>query len=61
MNITMKRTVRFIAWSGEEMGRNNSGYREYERMHYNELDNHVAVFESDLGSLSPHGFGFTGS
>lgn len=31
MNVTMKRTVRFIGWSGEEMGRDNCGYREYER------------------------------
>lgn len=31
LNLTTKRTVRFIAWTGEEMGLDNAGHEEYIR------------------------------
>jgi carboxypeptidase Q len=56
-----KRTLRFIAWSGEEFGDPNNGGNQYVRLHQNEISNHVAVFESDEGSRKLLGFGFSGN
>lgn len=60
LNLNPKRTIRFIAWSGEEYGGSNSGAAQYARDHAAELQNHIAAFESDLGSTTPIGWGFNG-
>jgi carboxypeptidase Q len=56
-----KRTLRFIAWSGEESGSDNDGAAQYVKNHDKEIDKHVAAFESDLGSTQLLGFGHSGS
>ena len=56
LGIKTKRTIRFIAWSGEEMGLPNNGADNYAKKHGNE--NHILAFESDLGSTKPYGFGY---
>ncbi|CAD8184848.1 unnamed protein product [Paramecium octaurelia] len=58
LGIKPKRTIRFIAWSGEEMGMANNGAQHYAKTHSQE--NHIVAFESDLGSTKPYGFGVTG-
>lgn len=58
--IRPKRTIRFIAWSGEEYGGTSSGAAQYARDHKDEMDKHIVAFESDLGSRTPVGWGFTG-
>jgi len=55
-----KRTMRFIAWSGEESGSEIDGAAQYATTHAKELSKHVAAFESDLGSTKLLGFGHTG-
>lgn len=55
-----KRTLRFIAWSGEEWGGTQNGAHKYLERHINEVDKHIAAFESDLGSTKLIGFGHTG-
>jgi carboxypeptidase Q len=55
-----RRTLRFIAWSGEEMGGPYAGNQAYVRQHLNEMDKHIVAFESDEGTTNIHGFGFTG-
>ncbi|CAD8104054.1 unnamed protein product [Paramecium sonneborni] len=57
LGIKPKRTIRFIAWSGEEMGQNNNGASHYAKHHGTE--NHIIAFESDIGSTKPYGFGIT--
>lgn len=56
-----KRTLRFIAWSGEESGSEVDGAAQYASLHKDELKNHIAAFESDLGSTRLMGFGHTGA
>lgn len=53
-----KRTLRFIAWSGEEWGDPNNGNKAYFRQHKDELKNHIVAFEDDLGSTKLYGFGY---
>lgn len=55
-----KRTIRFVAWSGEEMGKPNSGAREYFKKYINDMENHVIGFESDEGTKKLLGFGYSG-
>jgi carboxypeptidase Q len=55
-----KRTMRFIAWSGEESGSEIDGAAQYAKAHAKELSKHVAAFESDLGSTKLLGFGHSG-
>ncbi len=55
-----KRTLRFIAWSGEESGSEIDGAAQYTSSHAKELSKHVAAFESDLGSTKLLGFGHSG-
>lgn len=55
--IRPKRTIRFIAWSGEEMGLKGNGAEYYANKHINEF--HVLAFESDSGTTKPYGFGVT--
>ena len=60
LGLRPKRTIRFIAWSGEEFGVNTSGSIAYMNAHKNEMDNHVVAFESDIGSSDIYGFAFNG-
>lgn len=60
LNLRPKRTIRFIAWSGEEMGDRNSGAPSYVRRHQDELKNHIIAFESDSGTTNILGWGFSG-
>ena len=60
-NLRPKRTLRFIAWSGEESGSDQDGAAQYAAAHKDELKNHVAAFESDEGSTKLYGFGHSGS
>jgi carboxypeptidase Q len=39
-----KRTLRFIAWSGEEWGGPNNGAQQYARDHKDELAKHIVGF-----------------
>jgi len=55
-----KRTIRFIAWSGEEYGGSLSGASQYARDHADEMKNHIIAFESDLGSRTPVAWGYDG-
>jgi carboxypeptidase Q len=55
-----KRTIRFIAWSGEEMSLPGNGASNYAKTHQAELSKHVIAFESDKGTTKPFGFGFSG-
>lgn len=54
-----KRTIRVIAWMNEEFG--NSGGLAYAAAHKDEIANHVAAIESDLGAGHPVGFRMTAS
>jgi len=60
LGLRPKRTIRFIAWSGEEFGSPLNGAHAYVNQHKDELKNHIIAFESDLGSTTPYGFGFNG-
>jgi carboxypeptidase Q len=55
-----KRTLRFIAWSGEEWGDPNNGAQQYARNHKDELAKHIIAFENDLGNTRLLGFGYNG-
>jgi len=55
-----RRTLRFIAWSGEESGSYEDGAAQYVTTHEKEIAKHVAAFESDLGSTMLYGFGHSG-
>ncbi len=48
-----KRTIRVIAWMNEEFG--NSGGRAYAAAHQDDVQNHFAAIESDLGAGHPVG------
>ncbi len=60
LGLRPKRTIRFIAWSGEEWGDPRNGNKAYFNAHIDELDKHVVAFEDDLGSTKLLGFGFSG-
>lgn len=58
LNIQPKRTIRFIAWMNEENGgRGSAAYAESEK---NNIPNHFAAIEADLGASHPLGFNFAG-
>lgn len=61
LGLRPKRTIRFIAWSGEEWGDPRNGNKAYLNAHLNELDKHIVAFEDDLGSTQLLGFGFSGN
>lgn len=61
LGLRPKRTIRFIAWSGEEFGEDSQGALQYIKDHDAELNNHVVVFESDEGTTHLYGFGITGT
>ena len=55
------RTIRFIAWTGEEFGDGEwKGAMAYAKLHKDELENHIVAFESDAGTTDLYGFGFSG-
>ncbi|CAD8064304.1 unnamed protein product [Paramecium sonneborni] len=58
LGIRPQRTLRWIAWSGEEMGLPNNGAQHYFKYHGHE--DHVVALENDVGQLTAIGFGFTG-
>ncbi len=53
-----KRTIRVVAWMAEEMG--IFGGRAYAKQHANELANHFAAIETDLGAGHPLGINVGG-
>lgn len=55
-----KRTIRFIAWSGQEWGDPKNGNKAYLAAHLDELPKHVVAFQDDLGSTKLLGFGYQG-
>lgn len=60
-NLRPKRTIRFIAWSGEQWGDPRNGANAYVEAHKWELKNHIVAFEDDLGSTKLQGFGISGN
>lgn len=61
MGLRPLRTIRFIAWTGEEFGKGDSrGADNYAHFHQHEMKNHIVAFESDLGTSDVLGFGFSG-
>lgn len=58
LKLKPKRTIRFIAWMNEENGgRGAAAYFEAEK---NNIANHFAAIEADLGASHPLGFLFSG-
>lgn len=56
--IQPRRTIRFIAWNGEEFG---LGSTRYWREHAHEVGNVTVAFESDEGVFAPTGIQLSGS
>jgi Zn-dependent M28 family amino/carboxypeptidase len=54
LNLHPKRTIRVIAWMGEEYG--GIGGKAYANDHVTEIANHFAAIESDHGAGHPLGF-----
>jgi len=54
LHLHPKRTIRVIAWMNEEMAAN--GADTYAHDHADDIANHVAAMESDLGAEHPLGF-----
>jgi Zn-dependent M28 family amino/carboxypeptidase len=54
MHLRPKRTLRVIAWMNEENG--TMGARTYAKDYQNEVANHFAAIETDLGAGHPLGF-----
>jgi carboxypeptidase Q len=61
LGLRPKRTLRFIAWSGEEMGFPNNGAFVYSQKHQDQMKNHILAFESDYGTRRIKGWGFSGN
>ncbi|MBN9689631.1 MAG: M20/M25/M40 family metallo-hydrolase [Verrucomicrobia bacterium] len=59
LKLQPRRTLRVVLWTNEESGL--AGAKGYRAAHRHELARHVAAIESDSGTFSPTGFGFTGS
>jgi carboxypeptidase Q len=59
LGIRPRRTIRLVAWSGEEMGLANNGAEVYANKH--QYEKTIIAFESDEGTTKPYGFGFTGN
>ena len=58
LKLRPKRTIRFIAWMNEENGgRGSAAYFDAEK---NNVANHFAAIEADLGASHPLGFQFAG-
>jgi len=54
LHVRPKRTLRVIAWMDEENG--GRGHDAYAAAHAQEMANHIAAIESDLGAGHPLGF-----
>jgi carboxypeptidase Q len=54
LNLRPQRTIRIIAWMNEENGQ--MGARTYAQDHKDDVANHFAAIESDLGAGHPLGF-----
>ena len=54
LNLRPKRTLRVIAWMNEENG--TRGAQAYAKDYQNEIANHLAAIETDLGAGHPLGF-----
>jgi carboxypeptidase Q len=61
LNLRPRRTLRFIAWTAEEMGDENRGSLIYDKEHKYELKNHILAFESDEGMFELQGWGYNGN
>ncbi|XP_059161640.1 carboxypeptidase Q-like isoform X2 [Physella acuta] len=59
LGLRPKRTLRVVLWTCEEFG--VWGGQDYFRVHKNESKNFDIVMESDMGTFTPQGLGFTGS
>jgi len=59
LGIHPKRTVRFVAWMDEESG--GEGAMTYAAEHAEQLTNHIAALESDLGCDHPVGILYAGA
>lgn len=59
LGIRPKRTVRLVFWNDEEFG--GTGADQYVIDQESNIKDHVLAFESDAGTFTPTGFGFTGS
>ena len=60
LKLQPKRTLRFIAWVGEEFGDGlYSGNVQYLKAHESEIFNHFATFESDYGTKKFVGLGYS--
>lgn len=60
LGLRPQRTLRFIAWTGEEFADPKNGNMAYLNAHLKELDKHIVAFEDDLGSTKLLGFGYIG-
>ncbi len=58
LGLKPKRTIRFIAWMNEENG--GRGSEAYAKEQADNIANHFAAIESDLGASHPLGFEFAG-
>lgn len=58
LGIHPRRTVRFVAWMSEEEG--SEGAAAYMIDHKDDIPNHIAAIESDLGADHPTGFYYSG-
>ena len=56
LNLTMQRTVRFVAWTNEENGRR--GADQYDLDHADEAANTILALESDTGIFTPFSFAY---
>jgi len=54
LHLHPRRTLRVIAWMDEE--NHGRGHEAYAKAHQQEMENHVAAIESDLGAGHPLGF-----
>ncbi len=59
LGLQPRRTIRVVGWTNEENG--TRGGLAYRDTHKHDLDKHVLAIESDGGTFTPQGFGFTGS
>ncbi len=61
LGIRPKRTIKFIAWAGDEFGGKYKGALQYEKAHRSEMPNYVVGFESDYGTTLLEGFNISGN
>jgi len=59
LGLRPKRTIRVIMWTCEEFG--GQGAQYYYEQHKKETPNVILAIESDIGTFTPTGFGFSGT